>query len=58
LWPRAEPENSILEIVQGFSAYHGDAKLLILGNYDFLNNDYHKKIKAIAGPNVFCWCSI
>lgn len=49
---RAEPENSILEIVKGFSQYTGTAKLLILGNYDFINNDYHKKIQSCANSNV------
>ncbi len=31
---RAEPENSLLEIVQGFSAEPRGCKLVVLGNYD------------------------
>ncbi|ENK5207045.1 DUF1972 domain-containing protein [Klebsiella aerogenes] len=49
---RAEPENSILEIVEGFSQYTGNIKLLILGNYDFINNEYHRKVQACANSKV------
>ncbi|WIO41747.1 DUF1972 domain-containing protein [Klebsiella electrica] len=50
---RPEPENSILEIVRGFSLNKNRTeKLVVLGNYDFLNNEYHKKIKESANENV------
>ncbi|MFH2502129.1 DUF1972 domain-containing protein [Klebsiella indica] len=49
---RAEPENSILEIVQGFSTKQRKEKLVVLGNYDFNNNSYHKKIRDAASSNV------
>ncbi len=49
---RAEPENSILEIVTGFSNQKRDVKLLILGNYDFVNNSYHKLIQKAANEEV------
>ena len=48
---RAEPENSILEVVQGFSARPRGFKLVVLGNYDE-GNAYHRAIKAAAGPEV------
>jgi glycosyltransferase involved in cell wall biosynthesis len=49
---RPEPENSILEIIQGFSCKQRNNKLVILGNYDFDNNPYHKKIKEAASEEV------
>jgi glycosyltransferase involved in cell wall biosynthesis len=49
---RAEPENSILEIVEGFSSEKRDHKLVILGNYDIENNDYHKRVKAASSEDV------
>lgn len=50
---RPEPENSILEIVKGFSLNkERTEKLVVLGNYDFRNNEYHKKIKEFANDNV------
>jgi glycosyltransferase involved in cell wall biosynthesis len=48
---RAEPENSLLEIVQGFSASPRGMQLVVLGNYDN-NNAYHRAVKAAAGPEV------
>lgn len=50
---RAEPENSILEIVKGFCFNSKRTeKLVILGNYDFQQNDYHKRVKEAANENV------
>jgi len=49
---RAEPENSVLEIVQAFSARPRGLKLLVLGNYKPESNAYHAKVKAAAGPEV------
>lgn len=48
---RPEPENSILEVVQGFSKQRRNLDLVILGNYDSAN-PYHKQVKDSAGPEV------
>lgn len=48
---RIEPENSILEMVQAFSATERTLKLLVLGRLD-LANAYHRKVQESAGPNV------
>ncbi|MBL5902095.1 DUF1972 domain-containing protein [Serratia fonticola] len=48
---RAEPENSILEIVKGFSSKKRDIKLVVLGNYNDSNN-YHKLVKDSASEDV------
>ncbi|MET0377421.1 MAG: DUF1972 domain-containing protein [Spongiibacteraceae bacterium] len=49
---RAEPENSILEAVQGFSEKPRGYKLVVLGNYDTENNPYHRAVKAAASDEV------
>lgn len=48
---RPEPENSIFEIVEGFSARERGIKLVILGEYH-CDNNYHKKIKSVASAEV------
>jgi glycosyltransferase involved in cell wall biosynthesis len=48
---RAEPENSILEMVSGFSARPRGYRLAVLGEYRD-DNAYHQAIKAAAGPEV------
>ena len=48
---RAEPENSILEVVQGFSEAPRGLTLVVLGNYDDAQ-PYHRAVKAAAGPEV------
>lgn len=48
---RAEPENSLLEIVQGFSAARRGYKLVVLGNYQD-GNAYHRSIKSVASDEV------
>jgi len=48
---RAEPENSILEVVQGFSRRPRGMQLAVLGNYS-PQNPYHAAVKAAAGPEV------
>ena len=48
---RAEPENSILEVVVGFSAKPRYYKLVVLGNYQE-SNAYHRAIKAAASDEV------
>jgi glycosyltransferase involved in cell wall biosynthesis len=48
---RAEPENSILEVVEGFSAKMRGYQLVVLGNYDE-DNTYHRAVKAAASAEV------
>jgi glycosyltransferase involved in cell wall biosynthesis len=48
---RPEPENSILEVVQGFSARRRGITLAVLGRYDEANA-YHRAVQAAAGPEV------
>jgi glycosyltransferase involved in cell wall biosynthesis len=48
---RAEPENSILEVVQGFSVKPRGQHLVVLGNYDD-GNAYHRAIKSAASAEV------
>lgn len=49
---RPEPENSLLEIVQGFSQSPRGVKLAVLGNYDAENNAYHRAVQAAASDEV------
>jgi len=49
---RAEPENSILEIVEGFTRTEGDDRLVVLGNYDPEGNEYHRRVLAAATDRV------
>lgn len=48
---RPEPENSILEIVEGFSQHSRSLKLVVLGSYSD-SNSYHQKVKSAAGTDV------
>jgi glycosyltransferase involved in cell wall biosynthesis len=48
---RAEPENSILEVVSGFSAAKRGIQLVVLGNYQ-PGNAYHRAVKAAASDEV------
>lgn len=48
---RPEPENSILEVVTGFSKAKRGCSLAVLGKYDE-TNAYHRAVKAAAGPEV------
>jgi glycosyltransferase involved in cell wall biosynthesis len=48
---RPEPENSLLEIVQGFSAKPRGMQLVVLGNYDPANA-YHSAVMAAASKEV------
>lgn len=49
---RPIPENSILELVQGFSAKPRDHKLVLLGNYDAQTDDYHRQVIEAASDDV------
>lgn len=48
---RAEPENSILEVVTGFSAQPRGVALAVLGHYDPANS-YHAAVRAAASHEV------
>ena len=48
---RPEPENSILEVVSGFSAKRRGFQLAVLGNYSD-SNPYHAKVRAAASDEV------
>lgn len=48
---RPEPENSILEVVEGFSRRARPVKLAILGNYED-GNPFHRAVKAAASGDV------
>lgn len=48
---RPEPENSVLEVVQGFSAQPRSCELVVLGNYSD-TEPYHRAVRAAAGPQV------
>lgn len=48
---RPEPENSLVEIVEGFSAAPRDVQLVVLGNYE-PGNAYHRAVQAAASPEV------
>ncbi|MFT3970700.1 MAG: DUF1972 domain-containing protein [Micropruina sp.] len=49
---RPIPENSIVELVQGFSSEPRDFKLAILGNYDPETDDYHRQVVEAASDDV------
>lgn len=49
---RAEPENSLLEVVSGFSRKPRGCQLAILGKYEPDRNTYHRAVMAAAGPEV------
>ncbi len=49
---RAEPENSILEIVDAYSRKSRSMPLVVLGRYEPDVNAYHKRVMDAAGPEV------
>ena len=49
---RPEPENSILEIVQAFSARRRGVRLVVLGNLNPGENPYHRAVLEAAGDEV------
>lgn len=49
---RAEPENSLLEIVRAFSRRRRDARLVVLGRYEPESNDYHRQVLEAASEEV------
>lgn len=48
---RAEPENSLLEMVSAFSGTHRGLPLVVLGYYDSANA-YHQAVKSVASAEV------
>jgi glycosyltransferase involved in cell wall biosynthesis len=48
---RAEPENSIVEVVRGFSSKPRGFQLVVLGHYDE-SHPYHCAVKRAAGSEV------
>jgi glycosyltransferase involved in cell wall biosynthesis len=48
---RPEPENSLLQIVHGFSQKKRGVSLVVLGNYDN-SNDFHRAVKEAASDEV------
>jgi glycosyltransferase involved in cell wall biosynthesis len=48
---RAEPENSILEVVRAWSRMSRSAKLLVLGNYE-TNHAYQRAVREVASDEV------
>ena len=49
---RPIPENSILEIVRGYSARPRGKQLVLLGDYDPANDPYHAAVRAAASAEV------
>jgi glycosyltransferase involved in cell wall biosynthesis len=49
---RPIPENSILELVQGFSARPRSVKLALLGNYEPESDSYHRAVVEAASDEV------
>jgi glycosyltransferase involved in cell wall biosynthesis len=48
---RPEPENSVLDIVQGFSLRERGIKLVVLGHYED-GNEFHREVKRAASAEV------
>lgn len=49
---RAEPENSILDIVRAFSGKRRGIKLVMLGKYQPDSNPFHREVMAAASDEV------
>jgi len=49
---RPEPENSIFEIVRSFSRQKRNCKLVLLGNFVPVQNEYHRRIMSVASNEV------
>lgn len=49
---RAEPENSVLEMVQAFAVKRRDFKLVVLGTFSPEKNAYHKAVINAASDEV------
>lgn len=49
---RPIPENSVLELIQGFSAKKRDVRLAVLGTYDANSDGYHRAVLDAASDEV------
>ena len=49
---RPEPENSVLEMVRGFSQKRRNLCLAVIGDYDVKSVAYHRAVKAAASDEV------
>jgi glycosyltransferase involved in cell wall biosynthesis len=49
---RPVQENSILELVKGFSREERGVKLVVLGAYDVVSNKYHRDVQQAASSEV------
>jgi glycosyltransferase involved in cell wall biosynthesis len=49
---RPEPENSVLEVVQGYSQQRHGVPLIVLGHYAPESNDYQRQVMEAAGKEV------
>jgi len=49
---RPEPENMVLEIVQGHAASSISTPLIVLGDYNSRANNYCRAVQEAAGPNI------
>lgn len=49
---RPEPENSLLEMVRGFSSKQRRHNLVVLGNFAPARNGFHKKVMSAASEEV------
>ncbi|QXL83559.1 DUF1972 domain-containing protein [Comamonas sp. NLF-1-9] len=49
---RAEPENHLLEIVQGHASWAGDWPLVIVGDVQQASSAYQQRLRALAGDKV------
>ncbi|QNE48055.1 glycosyltransferase family 1 protein [Glaciihabitans sp. INWT7] len=49
---RPIPENTILELVEGFSAEHRGHSLVVLGNYTPATDEYHRSVMEAASDEV------
>ncbi|MDR1394430.1 MAG: DUF1972 domain-containing protein [Bifidobacteriaceae bacterium] len=49
---RAIPENSVLELVEGFSRRKREYKLVVIGEYDLRNDPYHRTVRRAASAEV------
>lgn len=49
---RPEPENSLFEIVSAFSRKVRGKHLVVLGNYDRDNNEFHRRVLDVASQEV------
>ena len=49
---RPEPENSIREIVAAYSSKKRQYPLVVLGNYDVVNNVFHSDVRNISSNDI------